>query len=126
MSAPLTDYKAKPIELRTRVSTDGKPFETEEWVLEEANWDVKSLVFSEVTKAEVTDDVGLVIEQRSNDGNYYAKEVTELFATYTALAVGHRILKLQNKDIRQYDGMKEINDVLKNDMTITIESLLKV
>ena len=50
MSAPITDYKAKPIEVRTAATTDGKAYEVEEWVLEEANHDGRALFFGQVTK----------------------------------------------------------------------------
>lgn len=123
MSVPLTDYKAKPIGIKTTVATDGKEYVPEEWVLEEANHDVRALFFSQVTKKDSEQDSGLVVDQRS-DNNFYVKEASGLFAAYTGIAVGHRILKLQNKDIRKFKGgVAEINTTLKSDLTISVESL---
>eukprot|EP00980_Cylindrotheca_fusiformis_P002122 scaffold476_cov120-Cylindrotheca_fusiformis.AAC.2 len=82
----------------------------------------KDLLWGCVTKASVNQDAGLHLEEREDDGAIVVSRVDGIFATFTEIEAGHRLVKFQTKPVEDFEGgIDEINQLLKDDLRIEVD-----
>mmetsp|Transcript_40877 Transcript_40877/g.98579 ORF Transcript_40877/g.98579 Transcript_40877/m.98579 type:complete len:184 (+) Transcript_40877:2-553(+) len=93
--------------------------------LEEQEYPTHRLHNACVIKTHVAEkDAGLLLKQSEDDGHIYVEKVEGMFATYTKVEVGSRLLKIQHKPVESYPGgLEEINQLLQDEMKIEVQIL---
>jgi len=79
----------------------------------------RDIVSAQVKKANASQDAGLALEER--DGQIYVTKVHSVFEMFTPLEAGCRLLKLQDKDINEYDGIEDVIKCMKDNMSVSVD-----
>lgn len=85
------------------------------------DFDAKDFIAASVTKSRNMEDSGLKIAEYNGDFVIY--EVGGIFEMCTPLPAGTRLLKLQDKDISEYESLDQIRSVLQKDKKISVEGV---
>lgn len=84
-------------------------------------YDAKDFIAASITKSAMMEDAGLKIVEYN--GDYIIYEVYGVFDKFTSVKKGSRLIKLMDKDIHEYSGLKEIEEVVKREKTVRIEAV---
>jgi hypothetical protein len=84
-------------------------------------YDPKDFLAAEITKTDVRQETGLKLTEQ--EGKYLISQVDGVFKMFTEVEPGYQLIKLQDKDVKDYKSLDEINKVLDGDLKISVQVL---
>eukprot|EP00934_Nitzschia_sp_Nitz4_P004560 Nitzschia sp. Nitz4//scaffold286_size23798//16241//16576//NITZ4_008453-RA/size23798-processed-gene-0.29-mRNA-1//-1//CDS//3329545747//4550//frame0 len=85
------------------------------------DFDPKDFIAANITKSAMMEDCGLKVTNYNGDIIIY--EVGGVFEMFTNVKAGSKLIKLQDKDIKDYESLEEIRQTMKDAKNVRIEAV---
>lgn len=85
------------------------------------SFDPKDFISASITKSPLMEDCGLKVTEYNGDVVIY--EVGGVFEMFTQVKPGSRLIKLQDKDIKEYGSIEDIKREMAQARSVRIEAV---